>query len=247
MDARREVSSDGGGPGDAASDRATSDAQGGAPPSDVRLADGNDAGPGSDGSDGHLCPTPTGDGSIHVNLYTFDVVDGSATGIEDWSISNAEPITTSTDDSALESTSTPGSLHAQLTFPLGVGSFSLIERGFNNAQDYSCFTKIHMWLKITSPASSIGFMLGPYIIDINNVGAYGMSWSPFTNPNLASVADGNWHELMTTLVGPKSTIAKIGLQIQSPTPAADAGSDASSDARPTQDPVDVFIDNVWLE
>src|SRR5262249_36903056 len=139
------------------------------------------------------------------------------------------------DDFDLACSATPGSIHAHLIFQFGgFDTNAAIERGFfnNNRPDWTAFTRIHWWVKVASPASSIGFFL-PYVVDNSNNGSY----NPFIDagretaeaPNWGPLTDGNWHELVPTIRntrGPPinpADILKFGIQVRAPLAPADAG------------------------
>ena len=96
---------------------------------------------------------------------------------------------------------------------------------------------MHSWIRVTPPPGSLKFVQ-PFIVDNNGGGAYGPF---FDGSNLAAIADGAWHELVTNLSATtKGMTRKLGIQL----PSLDAQA-SGGPATPTA--VDVYLDNIWLE
>jgi len=150
-----------------------------------------------------------GDGGYHVPFYNFDLVDGGATGIGDWSTFGNGAIVSSADDSALESNSTPGSLHPSSRSP--VQFIPVLERFYSQPIDLSCYSRMHSWVR--SPRRCIPQGVPVYVLAADFLGAFGPYFAPDQTPSIADIADGNWHELITTLSGNMSAIVRIGYHV----------------------------------
>jgi hypothetical protein len=175
-------------------------------------------------------------GGGHFQLYSFEFGDGGDADLAAWSTFMMGPIAASTDDSAGESTPKAGSLHAAMTYG-GYGTFPVLESYHAVPLDFSCFTTMHISIKITSPVTYI-----PFVTLYVTSGALAPGVGYFSGNLLATndIADGNWHDLAATLSGNKAAIQRIGFQMYPPAAQPDGGP-----AVPP--PVDVFIDDVWLE
>lgn len=210
----------------------------------VATSDVSDAGIGSDATDGTACPV-AGDGGLHTVLYSFDLVDGGATGIGDWQTFSHGPITSSSDDSAGEGTANPGALHATITYA-AYGDFPVLERPYfapfgPGSIDLSCYTRMHSWIKFGSPVTYVKDLQG-YVLNAGAADGYGPFDDHQFNGILDQIGDGNWHELITTLPADKTAILKFGFQL----PALDVIPDAGTPPA-VPPPVEVFIDNIWFE
>jgi hypothetical protein len=207
----------------------------------VVLSDVSDAATG-DGFDGNVCGFAA-DGALHATFYSFDFVDGGATGVADWTLwidNNALPVGSSVDDFALESSTTPGSLHATINYS-GYGTFPVLERDyFSSPIDLSCYTRVHFWVKFTSPLTYVK-QFQTYAGNQANEVEYANFYDHVFGPFLDVIGDGNWHEFITPLPTARTAMIKFGVQLFS----LDVQPDAGAPAVPP--PVDVFIDNVWFE
>ncbi|HEY3595134.1 MAG TPA: hypothetical protein VGL13_14715, partial [Polyangiaceae bacterium] len=87
-----------------------------------------------------------GDGGVHYQLYSFSGATSTA-DLAAWSTFMMGPVVSSTDDSTPES-STPGSLHATITYS-GYNTFPVLESYHAVPLDFSCFTRLHISVKFT--------------------------------------------------------------------------------------------------
>ena len=102
-----------------------------------------------------------------------------------------------------------------------------------------------MWINIMSPASSF-LSVQAYAVHSDNP-FDGMFATYYSGAALAAIADGNWHELLITLGGTTSAITKYGVEVHPfATAPADAGPGPDGGA-PVPPPVDILLDNVWIE
>jgi hypothetical protein len=207
--------------------------------SDVRISDVTDAA--VEGEAGTTCVSADGgDAQTHFQLYSFDNAGGggATADLAAWSTFMMGPIAGSTDDSTPESAS-PGALHATITYSGYMGVTPVIESYHATPLDFSCFSALHISIKITSSVTYVYFVV-LYVTS----GAMADGPGYYTSNLLPGIADGNWHELTAPLnsgfTGNKAAVQRIGFKVF-PLPMMPDG------GPPTPPPVDVFIDNVWLE
>jgi hypothetical protein len=205
------------------------DANDGATPTQEANADGGEAA--ADAS--IVCPSAdAGDGPVRLQLYSFEGASAGA-DLAAWSTFSMGPIVASVDDSTPES-NTPGSLHATITYT-AFNTSPVLESYHAVPLDFSCFTTFHVSIKITSSVAYV-----PFIVLYVTSGAVAPGVGYFSGNLLPGIADGNWHELTATLSGNKAAIQRIGFQVYPATTMPDGGP-----AIPP--PVDIFLDNIWLE
>jgi hypothetical protein len=180
-----------------------------------------------------------GDAGVHVQLYSFDPGAGGAADLAAWSTFVMGPLVASTDDSTPESANA-GSLHATIQYA-SYAAQPVIESYHQTPLDFSCFNTFHISVKVTSPVTYL-FYIVLYVTSGAQPPGAGYFSGNLIQTN--AIGDGNWHDLTAPLTtgfsGDKSAITRIGLRVY-PLPMQPEGGPAMPP------PVDVFIDNVWLE
>jgi len=221
---------------------------------DVRSGAGDGAS--ADAGDGKTTSPSDGGadaGPLRLVLYTFDRQGGSSEGgadaatdaaanTYDWVAFPAGPLSLADDDSNLTNP-TKGALLNRVSWK-AYDTTAYLEKTYSPQVDFSAYSKMHMWVKLPAASPTLVNVL-PYIYNPGGAGVY----APFTTAS--SLPPGVWVELISNLpTGPGSPLAqtrKVGLQIRArkdPNASPDASPDASG---PPPPPMDIEIDNIWLE
>jgi hypothetical protein len=137
----------------------------------------------------------------------------------------------------------PGSLVASTNFD-GKQFPQLHRFLFDSAQNWTGYTKLHIWLKVEAATSSTLGSVQAYVQDYAISGDFNTDNSSVSESTLA---DGNWHEMVFDLVpnldaGSSSydptAVNQVGIQANASGSAYDGG------PLPL---VKVFVDDIWLE
>lgn len=242
MDASNEAGGTEAGPRDAVSDVSADVSV----PNDAPVAsDAQDSGGEAEAAAPAACPSPEGgeggDGGLHVQLYSFDPGAAGAADLAAWQTFGNGPVAASTDDSTPENPNA-GSLHATMVYS-GYGISPVLESYHQAPLDFSCYSALHISIKIASPTTYIPFVT-LYVTSGAQPRGPGY-YSPMNLLTSNNVGDGNWHDLTaqltgTAFTGDRSAITRIGFMLYPPGTQPDGG--------PAMPPnLEVFLDNVWLE